>query len=123
MTAEQREAALKGCLRRIPGDDAQPDTGTKPVAADNEEDFNDWVDGGVTDHAGEVLLCLCWDPACKVAGRPRFPVLELPMAADCSAQEMMMILGDVMASSGLGASVKLLWTYNSFRYAFPIVWS
>lgn len=97
----QRKAALSGCFRRVTHDEGHEEQGKDGKVGDVSDESWAWIEQGQIDHAAEILTCLCWDPACKVAGRPRFPILSLPMAAECSKWEMMMILGEMMEHSGL----------------------
>ena len=52
------------------------------------------------ERAREMLVCLLWDPSSRVKGRPRFPLLELPMLSECSGADMLLIIGFFMKYGG-----------------------
>ena len=60
----------------------------------------DGLDFARLDHAKEMLDCVVFDPASRVKGNPRISICSIPMASDCNAEAMLLVLGGIMAKAG-----------------------
>lgn len=58
------------------------------------------VDFGTANYAREMLDCIVWDPATKTKENPRFSICSVPMSDDCSAEAMLVTLGQILLNAG-----------------------
>ena len=104
------DKAVAGCLRALPSEEDGTDA-TQGALESMSADV-----GKPVDHANEMLEILLWDPACKLPGRPRFPLLSLPMAYKCSAEEMMYILGIALRDGGKTVKSLVFDNHSSHKF-------
>ena len=60
----------------------------------------DALDFGALDHAVEMLDCIVWDPASRSKGNPRLSISSTPMAYECKAETMLLLIGGIMKHAG-----------------------
>ena len=60
----------------------------------------DALDFSALDHALEMLDCIVWDPASRSKGNPRLSMSSIPMAYECKAETMLLLIGSIMQHAG-----------------------
>ena len=96
---ETVQESLEHCFLELPPSEVEKSEDSEK-SANKRQYVIQTIDCAQMDFAREMLLALAWDPLSKHKGLPRWPLLELPMAYECSRAEMTHLIGTVLLHSG-----------------------